>query len=85
MLRDSSLRPSILEGLGNKFKTVISYRLAEDLNEILICAKEKNSSDGMKKKLSNACRDINGFFKKNRSNCDDHVEIDEYLCNLKIS
>ncbi|XP_044267613.1 eEF1A lysine and N-terminal methyltransferase homolog [Tribolium madens] len=85
VLREANLRPAIVETLSGKFQTVVSYRLAEDLNEIFVCAKVKLDEELVKKKLGDASRDINIFFKKNHSNCDDFVEINEYLNNLKIS
>jgi SAM-dependent methyltransferase len=83
VLRDSSLRPSILNTLKNKFETVVSYRLAEDLNEILICGRDKMDSEIVKRSLAEGTNEINNFFKRNQSHCDD-VELEEYFNNLKI-
>ncbi|EFA04484.1 eEF1A lysine and N-terminal methyltransferase homolog [Tribolium castaneum] len=84
VLREATLRPAIVETLSGKFQIVVSYRLAEDLNEIFVCANVKLNKDTLKQKLGDASRDINNFFKKHHSNYDDFVEIEEYLSNLKI-
>ncbi|KAJ8920718.1 hypothetical protein NQ315_004857 [Exocentrus adspersus] len=78
VLRDQSLRPSIINTLRNHFQNLLSYKLEEDLNEIFLCSKSKIHMDHVK----DACVQINTFFKKNNSN---NVDIDTFMQSLSLN
>lgn len=82
VLRDQSLRFPILNGLKPKFKTIISYQLEGDLNEILICWVNEVSEEIIKEGLGEAGAEINSFFKRN--NCDDSLDLDRFLKKLTM-
>lgn len=73
-----------MDKLKTKFQTIISYKLEEDLNEIFICQKKKIQPSEIKKQLINASREINIFFKKNNTNCD-QVDENDFVDNLQIN
>lgn len=83
VLRDHMLRPNILNQLKKAFKTIISYKLTEDLNEIFICTNMEAKDEYFRSNLRNASEAINVFFKKN--NVKDDVEVIEYINDLKIN
>ncbi|XP_018578007.1 methyltransferase-like protein 13 [Anoplophora glabripennis] len=77
VLRDQSVRPSVLNNLKSHFETVVSYKLEEDLNEIFICCNSKIYMDHLK----DSCTQINNFFKKNNSKSN-NVDIDMFMQSL---
>ncbi|XP_063922561.1 eEF1A lysine and N-terminal methyltransferase homolog [Zophobas morio] len=84
VLRECSLRPAIVDKLRRKFKTVVSYKLAEDLNEVLVCGGEKVDFGDVKKRFGESSSDINAFFKRNQLGSDGNVHVEEFLNNLNI-
>ncbi|KAJ8933713.1 hypothetical protein NQ314_013843 [Rhamnusium bicolor] len=80
VLRDKSLRPSIFNNLKNHFKTILSYKLEEDLNEVIICLNSKICMDDLRE----ACTQINNFCKRNSFNTND-VEVDKFMQSLSIN
>ncbi|CAH0557061.1 unnamed protein product [Brassicogethes aeneus] len=84
VIRDQSLRPTIIKNLRHKFITLISYKLEDDLNEIIICSNDKISEDKIKHNLTESCTVLNKFFKKNNLN-DCTIDIPNFLNSLKIN
>lgn len=82
VLRDTKLRSTIITNLTKKFKTIVSYRLADDLNEILLCTVSKNKSESMLEALKISVLEINSFFKKQNSS--NVIDLDEFLKEITI-
>ncbi|KAJ8939942.1 hypothetical protein NQ318_007870 [Aromia moschata] len=79
VLRDESLRPTILSNLKKYFAYLVSYKLNEDLNEIVICSNTAIIMD----KLKEACRQTNSFFKRNNISNND-LDVDEFMESLVL-
>lgn len=80
VLRDKSLRPSVVKDLQQHFRTLISYNMIEELNEIFICA---NTECDFTENIKIAVEAINSFYKRHNSN--EVVDLSEYMNNLKIN
>lgn len=80
VLRDSSLRPTVIKNLKNKFQTLVCYKLEEDLNEIIICSNSLNKEQVLVL-LKEASLDINRYFKKNNVNT---IDCNEFLQSLNV-
>ncbi|KAF7270052.1 hypothetical protein GWI33_016957 [Rhynchophorus ferrugineus] len=80
VLRDKSLRPSVIKDLQNHFRSFVSYNTTEDLNEIFICA---NTGSDFTGNIKIAIEAINSFFRKN--NVNEVAELSEYMDHLKIN
>lgn len=81
--RDDNLRDQVLVDLRKTFKTVISYKLEEDVNEILYC---QNSEYGIKKwneTMEKSAKYINDLLKKEQS-YSEVIDIQEFIEQLKI-
>lgn len=62
VLRNTSLRPNLLEGLSSKFETIAFYKLETDLNEIFICSRDKVSKNSFETRFSAATKKLNEYF-----------------------
>lgn len=82
VLRNESLRPTVLETLQSYFKTLIPYKLQEDLNEVIACSKQID--DSLKSKFTHATKNIRTYFEKNSYPVDEISELDDFLNKLKI-
>lgn len=65
VIRDTSLRPAVLEKLKMIFPTILSYKMPEDLNEVFICSLKKKSKE-LVDNYRIATQNLNAFFKKKR-------------------
>lgn len=80
VLRDETLRPSILQNLRTSFKLTAAYKLEEDLNEVIMCAVDDIAEKNVFNKFGESSDAINRFFKKNHAQ-----EIEDALSDLKIN
>lgn len=76
VLRDESLRPSILCTLNEIFMVCLSYKLEDDLNEVFICAVDGISESQLLDSYKAANEDLNSFFVKNK--------LDEVITDLSV-
>nr|CAI5842659.1 unnamed protein product [Callosobruchus analis] len=77
VLRDHTLRPSVLKSLKDHFETILTCKLDEDLNEIIICCNKKMYTDHLKE----ACITLNSFFKKHNVS-ENVVDVDKFMQSL---
>lgn len=82
VVRDETLRAPVVSGLIQRFNSTFSYKLEEDLNEILICSIEKIEVNNFRLKAKNAGKQLQDFNKKQGQ--EDLLEIEEFLSNLHI-
>ncbi|KAF5294177.1 hypothetical protein FQR65_LT10888 [Abscondita terminalis] len=83
VMRDESLRSPLHADLKNKFATVASYKLEEDLNEIIVCSPYKYTDNNLK--IKNASNNFDRFLSKNKVQERDIDEINHFLINFRIS
>ncbi|KAI4464892.1 sam-dependent methyltransferase superfamily protein [Holotrichia oblita] len=84
VLRDTTLRNPIIKKLQSNFKSIASYKLEEDLNEVVICFKEKMTKEKLITVFKNSCKEINKFMKTNGLPKEEYVDISDYINNLNI-
>lgn len=81
VIRDETLRPTVLQSLQNCFNTTVAYKLEEDLNEVIMCAKDKMHEESFLKSYKVAFDNLNKFFVKNKidelENCINKLQINK--------
>lgn len=84
--RDEHLRDQTLIGLKSSFPTLCSYKLDEDVNEIIYCTNSEKYTDlsSWKKGFGLSGRKLNDTTKTKRLCKDDVVDLMEFLNELKI-
>ncbi|XP_017005386.2 eEF1A lysine and N-terminal methyltransferase homolog [Drosophila takahashii] len=84
--RDESLRTEALENLHKVFPAVCSYKLDEDINEIVYCANDEKykTVEQWKKSMGTAGRGLNSAVKETKLANEDALEVAEFLSELKI-
>ncbi|KAH8350772.1 hypothetical protein KR084_011029 [Drosophila pseudotakahashii] len=84
--RDESLRTEALENLHKVFPAVCSYKLDEDINEIIYCANDEKykTVEQWKKSMGTAGRGLNSAVKETKLASEDALEVAEFLSELKI-
>ncbi|KAH8240559.1 hypothetical protein KR026_000152 [Drosophila bipectinata] len=84
--RDESLRGSAMEGLRKVFPAVCSYKLDEDINEVVYCANDEKykTVEQWRKQFGTAGRGLNSAVKEQKLALDDALEVADFLGELKI-
>lgn len=80
VIRDTTLKPSVMMKLGDNFKTVATYKLEEDLNEIVLCSKLERQ---IKEDLVGGCEEINAFFKRNNGK-EQVIDVKEFIDGVLV-
>ncbi|KAK5646559.1 hypothetical protein RI129_005023 [Pyrocoelia pectoralis] len=84
VIRDESLRSPIMNDLRNKFCSIITYKLEEDLNEIIICSPDKYEKSNFVSLAKSASEKFDDFLAKNNVGNRDTDDITHFLENLQI-
>ncbi|KRT85302.1 methyltransferase [Oryctes borbonicus] len=84
VLRDTKLRSSIITKLKGRFKLIASFKLEEDLNEVVICFKKKIAKEDLITMFKNSCKEMNKFMKSNGLPKEEHITVSDYISNLNI-
>jgi spermidine synthase len=79
--RDENLRTTIIATLKEKFASVYSFKLDEDVNEIFYCFHKE--CDGFLKCLKDASLEFNEFSKKNKQ--DNKIDVVELFETIKLN
>lgn len=84
--RDEVLREKALAKLQHVFPSVCSYKLEEDINEVLYCSNvlKYKAVDDWKKVLGTSCRTLNNLAKQQKLAQDDLLDVTEFLNDLKV-
>lgn len=80
--RDDELKASIIKTLTRTFAVAISYKLEDEVNEIVWCSKSKRVD--MKKVLSEAMEIVNSCIENQKLNDCDTVDIKDIERQLKV-
>ena len=84
--RDSVLRADIVKDLSLIWPSVLSYKLEEEVNEILFCSNnEKLRTGDSKRFFHNAFRLVNDHVKKVSKCKDDLIDLEDSVRLLKIN
>lgn len=71
--RDDTLKATIIETLSKMFPSAISYKLEDEVNEVVYCSKSVNVD--LKKLLGEAMDTVNGCIKRKKLNDGDTVDV----------
>lgn len=82
--RDEALRNEVWNNLKDSFKSVCSFKLAEDVNEVLFCKNVEESEEEWRRAIRDGIFDVNGLAKKNGLSKEDLLEVDELMGELKL-
>lgn len=84
--RDESLRDESIANLKEQFVSVCSYKLDEDINEIVFCANDERykTIDQWKKHMGTAGRRLNNAVKNQKLSDKDALDVTDFLSELKI-
>lgn len=81
--RDEQLREKVLNDLRNTFKSVVSYKLDEDVNEILYCQNIPFETNKWNKTMEKSTKHLNDIL-KNVDSYSHVIDTQELLQQLKI-
>lgn len=81
--RDEKLRDNVLIDLKKTFKTVVSYKLDEDVNEILYCQNIDYEEKKWNSAIEKSAKQINELMKKEQ-NTSDTIDLQEFMEQLKL-
>lgn len=79
--RDEVLKGTIIATLSRMFATAVSYKLEDEVNEIVYCSKSKQVE--LRKLLSESMDIVNGCIKQQRLNEGDTVDVEDVQRQLK--
>ena len=83
--RDEKLREQVIIDLKQSFKSVCSYKLEEDVNEILYCRNTDNfNMKKWRKCLETASKSLNELSKLQKVTSEELIEVQDFLKNLKL-
>lgn len=84
--RDETLREEAITNLQKQFASVCSYKLDEDINEIVFCANDERykTVDQWKKYMGTAGRRLNNAVKVQKLSDKDVLDVADFLSELKI-
>lgn len=81
--RDEKLRDQVLSDLKTTFKSVVSYKLDEDVNEILYCQNVEYDAKRWNEAMEKSAKHLNELLKKEQ-NYSEIIEVQEFLEQLKV-
>ncbi|XP_017284244.1 eEF1A lysine and N-terminal methyltransferase [Kryptolebias marmoratus] len=84
--RDPALRKSVLERVRGVFPTVLSRKIAEEINEVLFCCRDEQDTAHILPSLNQAAKNLQSalFSNKTEPNRRPHIDIVEMLKDLKV-
>lgn len=82
--RDENLRESALNKLKEKFQTIVSYKLDEDVNEIVYCQNGNQNMDEWNKRMELSVQNVNKMMRTQAVNEQNIIEVQEFLQELKL-
>lgn len=84
--RDPALRKSVFERVRRVFPTVLSRKIAQEINEVLLCFHDEQDAAHILSSLKQAANNLQRalFSNKTEPNCGPHIDIAELLKDLKV-
>lgn len=81
--RDEQLRDNVLVDLKKTFKTVVSYKLDEDVNEVLFCQNIEYDAKKFNVAMEKSVQFINDLMEK-AQNSSKTIDLTEFMEQLKV-
>ncbi|XP_001356868.2 eEF1A lysine and N-terminal methyltransferase homolog [Drosophila pseudoobscura] len=84
--RDETLKTEAIANLQKVFPAVCSYKLEEDINEVVYCANDEKykTVEHWQKAMGTAGRGLNTTIKEHKLASEDPLEVAEFLSELKL-
>lgn len=84
--RNEELRSKAFTDLNQHFSTLCSYKLEEDINEVVFCSNNDklHKKDMWKKHLGTSARALNDAVKRNKLNDEEMLDVTDFMNNLKL-
>lgn len=82
--RDEKLRETALSNVKQAFTTVISYKLEEDVNEILFCQNGEHDVNEWKQRMEASVDNVNKILSVQTGARTDQIDVHEFLKELKL-
>lgn len=82
--RDETLRESAFKKLRQHFQTIVSYKLEEDVNEIVFCQNGEHDIYEWKKRMEQSVQNVNKVLSAHAASQKDVIEVQEFLSELKL-
>ena len=84
--RDEVLRASAIKCLKNYFPAMCTYKLDEDINEVIYCTNNEKLTNpkNWKKSLVSSGKSLNAAVKAKKLNNDDLLDVTEFMKELKL-
>lgn len=82
--RNSSLRDGVIKNLKNIFNFVATYKILEDVNEIVYCLKSKTPFNEWKNLMKKSANYFNRQSKSNTSSSRELLEVSSLFSNFKL-
>lgn len=83
MCRDEKLREKVFADLKATFTSIVSYKLDEDVNEILYCQCVEYDASKWNEMMEKSAKHINELLKKEQQ-VSEMIDIQEFLEQLKV-
>lgn len=84
--RDEKLREHVLAELRQSFRSICSYKLEEDVNEVLYCRNDA-AFEGLpawKNNFEAAAKNLNSLTKDHKISNDEVIDVVDFLKELKL-
>lgn len=82
--RNEKLRDEVLSNLKKIYKFLTSYKVEEDVNEIIFCTKDEKNFKNWTNLIQESAKELNEQTKLKNSNFTDLYELDSLLKQLKL-
>lgn len=79
--RDDKLRDNVLDDLKKTFTTVASYKMEEDVNEIIYCQNVQHDSVKWTDKMEKSVQNINELLSNEQS----LIDVEDFISELKLN
>lgn len=81
--RDDKLRDEAIIDLKKSFKTVVSYKLDEDVNEILYCQNIEHDPTNWMQAMTKSVKNINELLSKEQNSLE-LIDVQDFIEELKL-
>lgn len=84
--RDEKLREQVLMDLRQSFRSICSYKLDEDVNEVLYCRNDSafETLPPWKSNFETAAKNLNNLTKDYKISTDEVIDVSDFLKELKL-
>lgn len=85
LARNKKLRDDVVEDLKNIYEFVATYKMSEEVNEVVFCSNKKIDFEEWIKLVQESASSLNTQAKSDGSSSEDLIEMESLLSNIKIA